>query len=204
MTYGRLGYLFVLLRYTEQLQGPTREFDAQLETASYRKLKEWRTLLLQYLLQQNKSLAEEDKSVFNESEVKKCWGMPLLTDLSLMMRIDLLGLIFGLREIVTVVFGPTEAHVFPDVQVEACRFSVLYVNLVTVVELFVLNCVEQRELRGLASDDRLFGRISEPGWVLKDLNNSSKCRMGGENLSNVQFNPRFRTYDPSPRVRQTQ
>ena len=36
MTYGRLGDLFALLRYPEQLQGPKREFDAQMETTSYR------------------------------------------------------------------------------------------------------------------------------------------------------------------------
>ena len=53
MTYGRLGDLLVLLRYPEQLQGTGREFNAQLETASLRKMKDWRTLLLQYLLQQN-------------------------------------------------------------------------------------------------------------------------------------------------------
>ena len=34
VTYGRLGDMFVLLRYPEQLQGPNREFDAQMETAS--------------------------------------------------------------------------------------------------------------------------------------------------------------------------
>ena len=44
MTYGRLGDLFVLLRYTEKLQGTSREFKAQLETASYQKMKDWRTL----------------------------------------------------------------------------------------------------------------------------------------------------------------
>ena len=33
MTYGRLGDLLVLLRYPEQLQGTSREFNAQLETA---------------------------------------------------------------------------------------------------------------------------------------------------------------------------
>ena len=44
--YGRMGDLFVLLRYPEQLQGPKREFDAQMKTAYYRKLKDWRTLLL--------------------------------------------------------------------------------------------------------------------------------------------------------------
>ena len=32
ITYGRLGDLFVLLRYSEQPQGPRRELDAQMET----------------------------------------------------------------------------------------------------------------------------------------------------------------------------
>ena len=55
----------------------------------------------------------------------------------------------------------------------------------------MLNWVEQRELRGLASDDRLFGRIAEPGWVLMDFNNHFKCRMGREDLSQIQFNPKL-------------
>ena len=42
MTYGRLGDLLVLLRYPEQLQGASREFNAQLETASLRYMKDWR------------------------------------------------------------------------------------------------------------------------------------------------------------------
>ena len=57
--------------------------------------------------------------------------------------------------------------------------------------LFVLNWVERKELRGLASDDRLFGRIEKPGWMLMDFNNSFKCRMGREDLSHVQFNPKL-------------
>ena len=55
----------------------------------------------------------------------------------------------------------------------------------------MLNWVEQRDLRGLASDDRLFGRIAEPGWVLMDFNNHFKCRMGREDLSHIQFNPKL-------------
>ena len=84
-----------------------------------------------------------------------------------------------------------DKQVFPSKQVEAYRHSVLYVNFVSVADCSVLNCVEHRELRGLASKDRLFGRIAEPGWMLTDLNNSFKCRMGGENISNVQFNPKL-------------
>ena len=117
--------------------------------------------------------------------------MPLLTDLAVMMRIDPLALIHGLREFVTVVYGPVISFAFPVVQVKAYRNSVLYVNLVSFVDCSVLNWIEQRELRGLASDDRLFGRIAEPGWVLMDFNNQFKCRMGREDLSHIQFNPKL-------------
>ena len=66
------------------------------------------------------------------------------------------------------------SNVFPDVQVRAYRNSVLYVNLVSVVDCSVLTWMEQKELRGLASDDRLFGKIAEPGWILMDFNNNFK------------------------------
>ena len=74
---------------------------------------------------------------------------------------------------------------------DAYRHSFLYVNIVSVVDCSKLNWVEQKELRGLASEDLLFGRIAEPCWVLMDLNNSFKCRMVGENFSNVQINPKL-------------
>ena len=103
------------------------------------------------------------------------------------------------ERILAVVYGPTVVHVFPDIQVEGYRHSVLYVNLVSVVECSVLNWVEQRELRRVASDDRLFGRIPAPGWVLMDVNNSFKCRMGGEDLANVSLNPKLWHLRPIPR-----
>ena len=191
MTYGRLGDLLVLLHYPEQLQGTSRELNAQLETASLRQMKDWRNLLLQYLLQQNRSVTGEDKLATDAGESKQYCGMPLLTGLAVMMRIDPLALIHGLREFVTVVYGPVMSFAFPDVQVKAYRNFVLYVNLVSTVDCSVLNWVEQRELRGLASDDRLFGRIAEPVWVLMDFNIHFKCRMGREDLSHIQFNPKL-------------
>ena len=135
MTYD----LLVLLRYPEQLQGASREFNVQLETAWLRKMKDWRTLLLQYLLQQNRSVTGEDKVARDGGERKQYCGLHLLTDLAVMMRIDPLALIHGLREFVTVVYGSVMSFVFPDVQVKAYRNSVLYVNLVSVVDCSVLN-----------------------------------------------------------------
>ena len=191
MTYGRLGDLLVLLRYPEQLQGTSREFNAQLETASLKKMKDWRILLLQYLLQQNRSITGEDKVATDAGECKQYCGMPLLTDLAVMMRIDPLALILELREFVTVVNGSVMSFAFPDVQVKAYRSSVLSVNLVSVVDCSVLNWVKHKELRALASDDRLFGRVAEAGWVLMDFNNNFKCRMIREDLSHDQFNPKL-------------
>ena len=105
MTYGRLDDLLVLLRYPEQLQGTSREFNAQLETASLRKMKDRRILLLQYLLQQSRSITGEDKVATDVGECKQYCGMPLLTDMAVMMRVDPLALIHGLQEFVTVVYG---------------------------------------------------------------------------------------------------
>ena len=75
----------------------------------------------------------------------------------------LLALIHGLREFVTVVYGPVMSSAFPDVQIKAYRNSVLYVNLVSVcsvpklgcsvpklgsVDCSVPNWVEQKDIRG--------------------------------------------------------
>ena len=108
-----------------------------------------------------------------------------------MMRNDLLVLAHRLREFVTVVYGPVMSYAFPDVQVKAYRNSVLYVNIASVVDCSVLNWVKQKELRRLVSDDRLFGRIAEPGWILMVYNNSLKCRMGDVDDNHFQFNPKL-------------
>ena len=55
----------------------------------------------------------------------------------------------------------------------------------------MLNWVEQKELRGLASDDRILERIAEPGWMLMDFNNNFKCRIGRQGLSHVQIKPKL-------------
>ena len=93
MTYGRPVDLFHLLRYPEQLQGSNPELNSLLKIASYRKMKDWRTLLIQYILQQNRSLTGDDKTLAEANDYKKCGGMPLLTDLAVMIGIDPLALV---------------------------------------------------------------------------------------------------------------
>ena len=87
------------------------------------------------------------------NECKQYCGMPLLTDLAIMMRIDPLVLVHEIREFVRVVYGTVMSYAFQDVQVKVYRNSVLYVNSVSVVDCSVLNWVEHKELGGLASDD---------------------------------------------------
>ena len=91
------------------------------------------------------SVTGEDKVATRAGECRQYCGMPLLTDLAVVMRIDPLALVHGSKEFVTVVYGPMMSFVFPDVQVKAYRNSVLYVNLVTVVNCSVLNLLEQKE-----------------------------------------------------------
>ena len=74
------------------------------------------------------------------------------------------------------------------------------VNLVSVVDCSVLNWVEQKELRGRAKGDRLFGRIAESGWIFIDFNNNLKCRMRGEGLLHIQFNPKIWNLRPVVKV----
>ena len=69
-------------------------------------MKDWRILLIQYLLQHNRSITGENKIATGKSECKKYCSMLLSTDLAMMMRINPLALVFELREFVTVVYGP--------------------------------------------------------------------------------------------------
>ena len=121
------------------------------------------------------SLTGEDNIAIGASEYKRYCSMPLLTDLAVRMRIDPLALEIGLRELVKVVHESVMSHVFTDEKVKAYMHSVRCVNLVSVMISSVLNWVVQKELRGLTSDIRLLGGISEPVWMMMDFKNKFKC-----------------------------
>ena len=71
--------------------GSIRDFNKQDQI-----VRDWRTLLIQYLLQKKRSLTAEEKIFVEANDCKKCGGKPLLTDLAVMMRIDTLALFFGM------------------------------------------------------------------------------------------------------------
>ena len=96
MTYGKLEHLFVI---TGAVAGVEKGVWPAAEDSLLQKDEEWMTLLLQYQLQQNRSSNKEGKNVFDAKEQKRFGGMPLLTALAHMMRIDPLAIVFWIEEV---------------------------------------------------------------------------------------------------------
>ena len=97
LTHGELTAFHRLMKYGEPLS--VRKAHPSMETYSYKCAAELKTLLVEYLLMQNRYLTGEEVREANG-------GIPLLTDLCLAMRSDLVGMIRGLGEVVSCVYGP--------------------------------------------------------------------------------------------------
>ena len=163
-----------LTRYPEQMRGNVRRFDVKRATDSWNKIRDLRHTLIQYLLQQNRFGTREDVMIEREEAVRRHVGsMPLLTDLSLVMRTDRLALIRGATEIATVIYGPAVTFAFPVVKGEAYSRSVLHLNLISAVD-----GSEQRVLRELMSEDLLFAKMSEPEMTVVNFDDHFRDRMG--------------------------
>ena len=122
-------------------------------TDSWTKLRYLRHTLIHYHLQQNGFGTGEDKTIEKEDVRRHAGGMPLLTDLSLVMRTDPLALIRGTTEFITVIYGPAVTFAFPDVKVEAYGKSVPHLNPISAEDGSTLNWYEQNVLRELMSED---------------------------------------------------
>ena len=106
-------------------------------------------------------------------------GIPLLTDLCLAKRSDPLGVIRGLGEVVTCIYGPAVTYAFPDPLVAAYRNSVVHVSLISVLDGTALNCYRQEVLRARMSDTVLFAKVKDPQLVVFNFRGQLQCRMGG-------------------------
>ena len=132
-TQGELASFHRLMRYGEPLSmGRTH---SSIETYSYKCAAGLKTLLVQYLLMQNRHLTGEEKNPKTREEWRRVnGGMPLLTDLCLAMRSDPMGMIRGLGEVVTCIYGPAVTFAFPDPLVTAYRYSVTHVSLISLLD----------------------------------------------------------------------
>ena len=105
-------------------------------------------------------------------------GIPLLTDLCLAMRSDPAGMIRGLEEVVTCIYGPAVTCAFPDPLVAAYRNSVVHVSLISVLDGTALNWCRQEVLRARMSNTVLFGKVKDPELVVFNFRVQLQCRMG--------------------------
>ena len=117
---------------------------SSIETYSYKCAAGLKTLLVQYLMMQNRHMTGEDENPTSKEEWKKMnRGMPLLTDLCLAMRSDPMGIIRGLEEVVTCIYGPAVTYAFPDPLVTTYRHSVTHLSLISILDGTALNWCQQ-------------------------------------------------------------
>ena len=182
-----------LTRYPEQMRENVRKFDVKRSTDSWNKIRDLRHTLIQYLLQQNRFGTGEDETIQRDEDVRRpVGGMPLLIGLSLAMRTDPLALIRGATEFVTVIYGPAVMFAFPDVKVEAYRWSLLHLNG------SAPNWCEQHVLQELMSEELLFAKILEPEMMVINFDDHFRNRMREVDRGHIEVFPKLcnlRPYD---------
>ena len=156
-----------------------------------------KTLLVEYLLMQNRHMTGEEKNPKTRDEWREAnGGIPLLTDLCLAMRSDPVGMIRGLKEVVTCIYGPAVTYTFPDPLVAAYRNSVVHVSLISVLDGTALNWCRQEVLRARMSNTVLFGKVKDPELVVFNSRGQLQCRMGGKREGPIETYPNFWNLNP--------
>ena len=104
LTHNELVSFHRLTKYGEPFSmGKTH---SSIDTYSNKCAAGLKTLLVEYLLMQNRHMTGEEKNPKTKYEWRQVnGGMPLLTDLCLAMRSDPMGIIRGLEEVVTCIYG---------------------------------------------------------------------------------------------------
>ena len=89
-----------------------------------------------------------------------------------------MGMIRGLEEVKTCIYGPAVRYAFPDPLVAAYRISVVHVSLISVLDGTALNWCRQEVLRARMSNTVLSGKVKDPELVVTNLRWQLRCRMG--------------------------
>ena len=195
LTHGELVSFHRLMKYGEPLSmGKTH---SRIDTYSYKCAAGMKTLLVQYLLMQNRHLTGEEKNPKTRDEWRKVnGGMPLLTDLCLAMRSDPMGIIRGLEEVVTCIYGPAVTYAFPDPLVTAYRYSVTPLSLISILDGTTLNWCQQEVLRAQISNTVLFGKVKDAELMVYSFRGQLQCRMGGKREGPIETYPKFWNLNP--------
>ena len=190
LTHGELVSFHRLMEYGEPLS--MGKVHSSIETYSYKCAAGLKTLLVQYLMMQNRHMTGEDKNPTSREEWKKMnGGMPLLTDLCLAMRSDPMGMIRGLEELVTCIYGPAVTYAFPDPLVTTYRYSGTHLILISVLDRTALNWCQQEVLRAQMSNTVLFGKVKDAELIVYNFRGQMQCRMGGKREGPIETYPKF-------------
>ena len=189
LTHGELVSFHRLTKYGEP--------HSSIDTYSYKCAAGLKTLLVEYLLMQNRHMTGEEKNPKTRVEWRKVnGGMPLLTDLCLAMRSDQMGIIRGLEEVVTCIYGPAVTYAFPDPLVTAYRNSVTHLSLISILDGTTLNWCQQEVLRAQMSNTVLFGKVKDQELMVYNFRGQLQCRMGGKREGPIETYPKFWNLNP--------
>ena len=170
---------------------------SSIDTYSYKCAAGLKTPLVQYLLMQKRHLTGEEKSPKTQDEWRKVnGGVPLLTDLCLAMRSDPMGIIRGLEEVVTCIYGPAVTYAFPDPLVTAYRYSVTHLSLISILDGTTLRWCQQEVLRAQMSNTVLFGKVKDPELMTYSLRGQLQLRLGGKREGPIETYPKFWDLNP--------
>ena len=195
LTHGELVSFHRLMEYGEPLS--MGRVHSSIETYSYKCAAGLKTLLVQYLMMQNRHMTGEDENPTSREEWKKMnRGMPLLTDLCLAMRSDPMGIIRGLEEVVTCIYGPAVTYAFPDPLVTTYRHSVTHLSLISILDGTALNWCQQEVLRARMSNTVLFGKVKDAELIVYNFRGQMQCRMGGKREGPIETYPKFWNLNP--------
>ena len=195
LIHGELVSFHRLMKYGEPLS--MEKTHSSIDTYSYKCAAGLKTLLVEYLLMQNRHMTGEEKNPKTRDEWSEAnGGIPLLTDLCLAMRSDSVGMIRRLEEVLACIYGPAVTYAFLDPLVGAYRNSVVHVSLISVLDGTALNWCRQEVLRARMSNTVLFGKAKDPELVVFNFRGQLQCRMGGKREGPIETYPKFWNLNP--------
>ena len=170
---------------------------SSIDTHSYKCAAGLKTLLVEYLLMQNRYMTGEEKNPKTREDWRKVTGgMLLLTDQCLAMRSNPMGIIRWLREVVTCIYGPAVTYAFPDPLVTAYRNSVTHLSLISVLDGTALNWCQQEVVRAQMSNMVLLGKLKDAELMVYKFRGQLQCRMGGKREGPIETYPKFWNLNP--------
>ena len=107
-----------------------------------------------------------------------------------------MGMIRGVEEVVTCIYGPAVTFAFSDRLVAAYRHSVVHVSLISVFDWTALNWCRQEVLRARMRNTVLFGKVKDPELVVFNFRGQLQCRMGGKREGPIETYPKFWSLNP--------